>query len=239
MTDGDRDDAMNAATPAPVELETGASPEASIIWLHGLGADGHDFEAVVPELELPAAPALRFVFPHAPLRPVTINAGFVMRAWYDITPQPDGFRENPEHVREAAQIVEALIGREQERGMAPARIVLAGFSQGGAIALHTALRYRQRLAGVLVLSSYLLLAQTLAAEREAANADVPIFMAHGEYDPLIPIPRARASLAALERLGYSVEWHSYPIVHSVSLPELTDVGRWLAGVTRAAIGRRT
>ncbi len=228
---------MNATSPAAVELETGDAPEVSIIWLHGLGADGHDFEAVVPELKLPAMPPLRFVFPHAPPRPVTINAGFVMRAWYDITPQPDGFRENGEHVREAEGIVHGLIAREQGRGIAPARIVLAGFSQGGAIALHTALRYPQRLAGVLVLSSYLPLADTLAEERHEANADVPIFMAHGEYDPLIPIARARASRATLERLGYAVDWRSYPIVHSVSLAEIADVGRWLAALTRAAAGR--
>lgn len=230
---------MNAAAPAPVELETGPSPEASIIWLHGLGADGHDFEPVVPELGLPAAPALRFVFPHAPLRPVTINAGFVMRAWYDITPQLDGFRENPAHVREAAHIVHGLVAREQKRGVPPAHVVLAGFSQGAAIALHTALRYQQRLAGVLALSSYLPLADTLAAERDAANADVPIFMAHGEHDPLIPIARARASLDVLTRLGYDVEWHSYPIVHSVSPAELADVGRWLVAVTQGATGRRS
>lgn len=229
---------QEASDAAPVEVETGPLPEVSVIWLHGLGADGHDFEPVVPELELPAAPALRFVFPHAPPRPVTINAGFVMRAWYDIVPSAEGFRENGEHVREAEHIVHALIARECERGVAPARIVLAGFSQGGAIALHTALRYPQRLAGVLALSSYLPLSDTLAVERHAANADVPIFMAHGEYDPLIPIARALAARATLERLGYPVQWHSYPIVHTVSLAEMADIGRWLSAIVQVATRRK-
>ena len=167
-----------------IEIETGASPRAAVIWLHGLGADGHDFEPIVPELGLPAAPALRFVFPHAPLQAVTMNGGAVMRAWYDVT--GDG-RQDAAGIRASQARVEALIARERARGVAARSIVLAGFSQGGAVALQTGLRHPERLAGILALSSYLPLPDTLAHEASEANRDVPIFMAHGTQDPVIPL----------------------------------------------------
>jgi phospholipase/carboxylesterase len=205
-----------------VEIETGPDPRAAVIWLHGLGADGHDFEPVVPELELPEP--VRFVFPHAPIRPVTINQGMRMRAWYDIF-QFGGGPEDEAGIRASQKLVEQMIAAEKDK-----KIVLAGFSQGGAIVLQTALRHPQRLAGVLALSTYLPLASTLAAEKNPVNQDLPIFMAHGQYDDLIPIRRAEASREALTRLGYKVEWRAYPMPHSVCAPEIADIGRFLAGV---------
>lgn len=210
-----------------VEIETAASPDASVIWLHGLGADGHDFEPVVPELRLPPALRLRFVFPHAPVRPVTLNMGMRMRAWYDIL-QLGGGPEDEAGVRASQGMVEALIERERSRGVAARRIVLAGFSQGGAIALHTGLRHGQRLAGILALSTYLPLAGSLQAERSEANRDVPIFMAHGEFDDIIPITRAQQSRQALAAEGYALQWHSYPMPHSVCGEEIADIAAWLA-----------
>ena len=212
-----------------IEIETGARPDAAVIWLHGLGADGHDFEPIVPELRLPASLSLRFVFPHAPIRPVTLNQGMNMRAWYDIL-QLGGGREDDAGIRASQKAVEDLIAREGTRGIAPRRIVLAGFSQGGAIVLQTALRYPERLAGVLALSTYLPLAPTLAAERDPANQDVPIFMAHGTQDPMIPVDRARASRDALGKLGYPVQWRDYPMPHSVCLEEISDISAWLTQV---------
>ena len=223
-----------AALLDAIELETGRGPgavEAAVIWLHGLGADGHDFEPIVPELGLPAAPRVRFVFPHAPVQPVTINGGFLMRAWYDI--YNDG-RQDAAGVRASQQGVEALIEREKERSVGPHRIILAGFSQGGAIALHTGLRYPARLAGILALSTYLPLGDTLAAEAHPANRDVPILMAHGTQDPLIPLARAAASRDALQSLGYSVEWHEYPMPHSVCAEEIRHIGAWLTRVLTVA-----
>lgn len=211
-----------------VEIETAASPDASVIWLHGLGADGHDFEPVVPELRLPPTLRLRFVFPHAPVRPVTLNMGMRMRAWYDIL-QLGGGPEDEAGVRASQGMVEALIERERSRGVAARRIVLAGFSQGGAIALHTGLRHGQRLAGILALSTYLPLAGSLQAERSEANRDVPIFMAHGEFDDIIPITRAQQSRQALAAQGYALQWHSYPMPHSVCGEEIADIAAWLAG----------
>lgn len=211
-----------------VEIETAASPDASVIWLHGLGADGHDFEAVVPELRLAPTLRLRFVFPHAPVRPVTLNNGMRMRAWYDIL-QLGGGPEDEAGVRASRGMVEALIDRERSRGVAARRIVLAGFSQGGAIALHTGLRQGQRLAGILALSTYLPLAGSLKAERSEANLDVPIFMAHGEFDDIIPISRAQQSRQALVAQGYAPQWHSYPMPHSVCGEEIADIAAWLAG----------
>jgi phospholipase/carboxylesterase len=212
-----------------VEIETVASPDASVIWLHGLGADGHDFEPVVPELRLPPTLRLRFVFPHAPVRPVTLNMGMRMRAWYDIL-QLGGGAEDDVGVRASQGMVEALIERERSRGVAARRIVLAGFSQGGAIALHTGLRHGQRLAGILALSTYLPLAGTLQAERSEANRDVPIFMAHGEFDDIIPLARAQQSRQALAAQGYALQWHSYPMPHSVCGEEIADVSAWLPTV---------
>lgn len=210
-----------------VEIETAASPDASVIWLHGLGADGHDFEPVVPELRLAPTLRLRFVFPHAPVRPVTLNMGMRMRAWYDIL-QLGGGPEDEAGVRASQGMVEALIERERSRGVAARRIVLAGFSQGGAIALHTGLRHGQRLAGILALSTYLPLAGSLQAERSEANRDLPIFMAHGEFDDVIPITRAQQSRQALVAQGYAPQWHSYPMPHSVCGEEIADIAAWLA-----------
>ena len=202
-----------------VEIETGPEPRAAVIWLHGLGADGHDFEPIVPELDLDLA--VRFVFPHAPVRPVTINNGMRMRAWYDIF-QFGGGPEDEAGIRASQKIVEALIAAEKGK-----KVVLAGFSQGGAIVLQAALRHAEALAGVLALSTYLPLAAKVQAEASSANLAVPIFMAHGQYDEIIPIDRAAASRDALQRLGYVVEWHAYPMPHSVCAPEIADISRFL------------
>ena len=215
------------------EIETAASPGASIIWMHGLGADGHDFVDVVPELGLPARPGVRFVFPHAPMRPVTINGGYVMRAWYDIRDDGGVRREDSAGVRASQKAVEALIAREKERGVPAAAIVLAGFSQGGAMALHTALRHTERLAGVMALSCSLPLSDTLAGEAAPANRDVSIFMAHGTHDPMIPMARALRAREVLTGLGYRLEWHEYPMPHSVCVEEIADIGVWLGKVLGA------
>ncbi|MGC2518703.1 MAG: dienelactone hydrolase family protein [Burkholderiales bacterium] len=211
-----------------VEIETGKNPTTSIIWMHGLGADGNDFVPLVPELDLPEAP-IRFVFPHAPMQPVTINSGMVMRAWYDIS-DASIRREDERGVRASQALVEALIEREKERGTKPGRLVLAGFSQGGAIALQTGLRQPQRLAGIMALSTYVPIAGKLAAEANAANRDTPIFMAHGTQDPIIPLPFAAQSRDLLQSLGHVVEWHQYGMPHSVCAEEVRDIGAWLARV---------
>jgi phospholipase/carboxylesterase len=219
-----------------IEIETAPNPGASVILLHGLGADGNDFVPIADELDLSAAGPVRFVFPHAPMRPVTINGGYTMRAWYDILgTELDGTgarREDEAGLRASLAEVEALIAKERSRGIAARRIVLAGFSQGCAMALLTGLRHAERLAGVLGLSGYLPLAATLAAERSAANADVPIFLAHGTQDPVVAIARATASRDALTALGYDVEWHAYPMPHAVCAQEIADVNRWLLNVLR-------
>ena len=212
-----------------IQLETGRDPERSVIWLHGLGADGRDFVPIVGEIDLPPEP-IRFVFPHAPVQPVTINNGMSMRAWYDIVADDLARREDERGVRASQGLVEALIARERERGIPASRIVLAGFSQGGAISLQTGLRHPQRLAGIMALSTYVPIAATLEAERNRANADVPIFMAHGSQDPIIPLGHARRSRELLERLGYPVEWHEYVMPHSVSPHEIRDIGAWLRRV---------
>lgn len=214
---------------ATIEVETGARPDAAVIWMHGLGADGHDFEPVVPELRLPPGLRVRFVFPHAPIRPVTINAGMRMRAWYDIF-QLGGGAEDEAGIRASQAEVEKLIERETQRGVRPGRIVLAGFSQGGAMALHTGLRHPQPLAGIVALSTWLPLAARLPAERHAANAAAPIFMAHGTEDPMVPLALAQASRATLERLGYAVEWHQYPMPHSVCGEEIADIAAFLVRI---------
>jgi len=210
-----------------LDVETGARPTAAVIWLHGLGADGHDFEPIVPELELPEALPVRFVFPHAPPQPVTINGGAVMRAWYDVYSLGGVRREDDAGVRRSQASVEALVARERARGVPAARIVLAGFSQGGAIALQTGLRHPERLAGIMALSTYLPLASTLAAEASAANRAVSIFMAHGLHDSLIPIERARLSRDTLRKAGYDVEWHEYPMEHAVCAEEIAAIAAWL------------
>lgn len=215
-----------------VEIETGPAPRASVIWMHGLGADGHDFEPIVPELSLPKGP-IRFIFPHAPHRPVTINGGMRMPAWYDIlepTLDPASRREDAQGIRGSQAQVEALVARERERGVPDSRIVLAGFSQGGAIALHTGLRHPARLAGIMALSTYLPLQSTLAAEASPANRDVPVFMAHGLADPVVVPVRATASRDLLLGAGYCVQWHEYPMPHAVCAEEIADIGAWLRGV---------
>ena len=207
-----------------IEIETTPAPTASIIWLHGLGADGHDFEPIVPELGLPESTAVRFIFPHAPIRPVTINGGARMRAWYDVT--PDG-QQDAKGIRASQAHVEALIARERTRGISAGAIVLAGFSQGGAMALQTGLRHAERLAGILALSAYLPLPDTLAQEASTANRDLPIFVAHGTQDPVIPLSWAKRSRDFLVELGYAVEWHEYLMPHSVCAEEIEDIGHWL------------
>ncbi|KZC41423.1 MULTISPECIES: alpha/beta hydrolase [Rhodanobacter] len=210
-----------------VEHETGPSPRYSVIWLHGLGADGNDFAPIVPELVDPAWPALRFVFPHAPVRPVTINNGMSMRAWYDIIGFDAHARQDEAGIRVSIAAVEALIEREHERGVPSGRIFLAGFSQGGAIALAAGLRHAEKLAGIVALSTYLPIASALAAERSAANAATPIFWGHGTADPVVVLPRGSASRDALLALGYAVDWHTYPMAHAVCAEEIDDLRRWL------------
>lgn len=218
----------------PVEIETGTGPSASIIWLHGLGADGHDFEVLVPELRLPAKPVVRFVFPHAPYRPVTVNDGYVMRAWYDIAMSERGFNQNAGHIRESQTILRGLIEDEIRRGIPSERIVLAGFSQGGTIALHTGLRYPKPLAGIMSLSAPVPFVGELMAEVNPANAKLPVFMAHGTDDSMVPFATALASCQLMQSRGLSVEWHAYATGHSVVPDELRDIARWLGRVLGAA-----
>lgn len=221
---------MNDDTLQTIELQSHATPAASLIVLHGLGADGTDFLPMADELRLDAVGPVRFVFPRAPVRPVTINNGYPMRAWYDILGTDLARREDEAGLRASQQQVEALIEREIARGMPAARIVLMGFSQGCAMTLLTGLRYGQRLAGLVGLSGYLPLAESTAAERSAANAEAPIFMAHGRDDPMVGIARASASRDALQALGYEVEWHDYAMPHSVCMEEIADLNRWLRRV---------
>ena len=207
-----------------IEIETGPRPEATVIWLHGLGADGHDFEPIVPELRLPKA--VRFVFPHAPVRPVTINNGMRMRAWYDILQFGDG-PEDEQGIRASQVLLENLITAEKKKGIQADKIVLAGFSQGGAIVLQTGLRYAGRLAGIMALSTYLPIAETLQKEKSKANQDLPIFMAHGSYDDIIPLRRAEQSKDLLVKSGYPVEWRTYPMPHSVCPEEIGHISEFL------------
>jgi phospholipase/carboxylesterase len=213
-----------------IEIETGPAPTHAVIWLHGLGADGNDFAPMVPELQLHGTPAIRFVFPHAPVRPVTINNGMAMRAWYDIFTPDLVRREDETGLRASQAAVENLIARENSRGIPSANIVLAGFSQGCAMTLQTGLRIDQKLAGMLCLSGYLPLAALTAAECNSANRDTPIFMAHGTMDPVVDISRAQASREALQALGYSVAWKTYDMGHSVCLEEIADIAAFLRKV---------
>jgi phospholipase/carboxylesterase len=210
-----------------IEIETAPRPTASVIVLHGLGADGNDFVPVAEELDLRTIGPVRFVLPHAPTRPVTINGGYVMRAWYDILGTDLAKREDEEGLRQSMQSVQALIARERDRGLPASRIVLMGFSQGCAMVLLAGLRHDERLAGLVGLSGYLPLAASTAAERNPANNDVPIFLAHGSSDTVIPIDRALASRDVLSELRYPVEWHEYPMQHSVCAQEISDLNRWL------------
>lgn len=212
-----------------VEIETAANPRHAVIWLHGLGADGHDFEPLVPELVAAHWPALRFVFPHAPQRPVTINNGMRMRAWYDIAGTDLATRQDETGVRESIAQIETLIARENARGVASEHIVLAGFSQGGAVALAAGLRHARRLAGVIALSTYLPIHESTAVERAPANAAVPIYMAHGSADPVVPIELGQFSRDHLVALGYAIDWHSYPMGHQLCAPQIVDLREWIGG----------
>jgi phospholipase/carboxylesterase len=213
-----------------VELEPSTPADAAVVWMHGLGADGHDFESLVPELRLGASPAVRFVFPHAPVRPVTINGGQRMRAWYDVAEFDRRAAQDERGLRESAEAIGALVARERERGIAASRMLIAGFSQGGAMALFTALRWPERLGAIVALSSYLPLGETLREELHPANAGLPVFMAHGQFDPILPQSLGEASCDTLRSLGCPVEWHSYPMPHSVCLEEVADLRRFLLSV---------
>jgi phospholipase/carboxylesterase len=210
-----------------VEIETGRAPTASVIWLHGLGADGHDFEPIVPELVAPGERALRFVFPHAPVRPVTLNGGYPMRAWYDIVAIDRRTTEDEQGIRASQAGIAALIERENARGIPSERIVLAGFSQGGAMAIFAGTRYPQRLAGIMGLSCYLVLAGHFAAERVAANQGTPIFLAHGSEDAVVAPVLGEQAHRTLLACGYNVEWHTYRMPHSVCPEEVADIAAWL------------
>lgn len=213
-----------------IEVETAPNPTHAVIWLHGLGADGNDFVPIVPELGLRTP--VRFVFPNAPVAPVTINGGMAMRSWYDILVMDLVRQEDANGIRASESAIRALIARENARGIPTSRIVLAGFSQGCAMTLHTGLRLPETLAGMVGLSGYLPLIDSAADERHTANANTPIFLAHGLYDPVVALARAEASRATLETLGYAVQWHTYPMPHSVCLPEVADIGAFLRDVLR-------
>jgi len=217
-----------------VEIETGANPGGAVIWLHGLGADGHDFEPIVPELMLPSDLPLRFVFPHAPVRPVTLNGGVPMRAWYDILSLDRGAPTDEAGIRASADILNGLIAREKERGLTAGRIVVAGFSQGGAIAMHAALRYPEKLAGLMALSTYLPLHDVFEAEvlqdPRCGFQDLPIFMGHGSFDPMLPMALGEGSARLLRDSGFTVEWHDYPMAHAVCAQEIHDIRTWLLSV---------
>jgi len=220
--------------PETVELTTGDEPTGTVIWLHGLGADGHDFEPIVPELRLPESLPLRFVFPHAPVRPITINAGMSMRAWYDIYSLDAHGRSDEAGIRESSAILVALIEREKARGIKPGKILLAGFSQGGAIAIHTAMRSTEKLAGLMALSTWLPMPEAFAAEvvdnPDAGDMTLPIFMAHGSLDPMLPVQMGRDSKELMIKNGFEVEWHEYPMAHQVCIEEINDIRSWMLQV---------
>jgi phospholipase/carboxylesterase len=213
-----------------IELETSPNPTCSVIWLHGLGADGNDFVPIIPELRLPSNPAIRFIFPSAPSMPVTVNGGYVMPAWYDIVGRNLMDQEDADGIKQSAASIIELIEHEVQRGIDYQHIVLAGFSQGCAMALYIGLRLPHQLAGIIALSGYLPLALSLNIEKHIANQSTPIFMAHGTYDPVVVLDRAQASLALLEKLGYPVDWNEYPMEHSVNHEELADISRFLQEV---------
>lgn len=235
--DESRDEVIVTLTPrAAPSASLASGGAASVIWLHGLGADGHDFVPIVPELRLAPSAPLRFVFPHAPVRPVTINNGMPMRAWYDITELSSAGRQDEAGTRESAARVDALVRREIDRGVTSRRIVIAGFSQGGAIALHAALRYPERLGGVMGLSTYLPLHDSLAREASAANRDLPILMCHGRDDPMLPLQLGAMSRDLLVALGYAVEWKVYPMQHEVCRAEIADIAAWLGARFASSAG---
>lgn len=216
-----------------VEIDPASGPaRCAVIWLHGLGADGHDFEPLVPYLGLDPGLGVRFVFPHAPAIPVTLNMGMVMPAWYDIAETDLRRRHDEAGIRASARRLADLVGRENERGVPSSRIVLAGFSQGGAIALHQGLRHPEALAGILALSTYLVCQDTVAKERSEATARIPIFQAHGTFDPMVPLARGEESRDRLRSLGYEVDWHTYPMAHEVHPGEIDDIAKWLTKALR-------
>ena len=219
---------MNASVEAVV-LEPPGNHDASIIWMHGLGADGHDFETIVPEFKLPADNGVRFIFPHAPMRPITINAGITMRGWYDIKELSKNREEDVAGIKESSVMITGLMDAERDKGIPSTRILLAGFSQGGAIALYCGLRYRQPLAGIIALSTYLALADELANEAVSENRGTEIFMGHGSTDPLIVLEQGELSRDRLLATGYKVDWHAYPMPHSVSAQEIADVAGFIRG----------
>jgi phospholipase/carboxylesterase len=211
-----------------IEINPENPPVATIIWLHGLGADGHDFVPLVPELDIPRTMPLRFVFPHAPVRPVTLNGGMAMRAWYDIISLDRNGPVDAAGINESSALLESLIAREEQRGIDPGRIVLAGFSQGGAIAINTVLRAGRKLAGLMALSTYLPLPGEI--DNSAGSRELPVFMAHGTFDPMLPIAWGKASADHLRAAGYTVEWHDYPMAHAVCPEEIRDIRNWLLSV---------
>jgi phospholipase/carboxylesterase len=221
---------MSAPVLATVEVATGPSPTASVIWMHGLGADGHDFEPAVPQLARSLGRALRFVFPHAPVRPVTLNGGMPMRAWYDIVQLNRRAAEDEAGVRSSDAALRMLVRRENERGVPSAQIVLAGFSQGGVMALYTGTRMPEKLAGIIGLSCYMPIAAAFPAERSAANQSTPVLLAHGTLDPVVELQQGEAARALLVEAGYAVEWHSYPMGHSVCSEELAVIAAFLQRV---------
>jgi phospholipase/carboxylesterase len=222
--------AENRGRPAmleTVEIATGPAPVAAVIWLHGLGADGHDFEPLVPQLTWPGAPDIRFVFPHAPVRPVTINGGMAMRAWYDIVSLTTSRDRDQRGIADSIEQAAALVRRERDRGIEAGRIVVAGFSQGGAIALQLVLRYPERLAGLVALSTYLLFDDRLEQAANEANRGLPVFLGHGRQDPMVPCRLGEMAAERLRAMGYAVEWHSYPMPHAVCPDEVDDLAAWL------------
>jgi phospholipase/carboxylesterase len=224
---------MSSGSLETIELQTAPNPSASVIWLHGLGADGNDFVPLVPELDLTGCAPIRFVFPNAPVMPVTINGGYRMRAWYDILGADLVRREDEAGIRKSATLLEDLMAKEKARGIKANHMVLAGFSQGCAMTLHTGLRHGEQLAGLIGLSGYLPLADTVAAERSANNLQTPIFLAHGTADPVVPLVRAKASLSHLQSLGYAIDWHTYPMQHSVHPDEVAAIDGFLRRVLPA------
>ena len=212
---------MNNNHLETVEITPNGAAQASVIWLHGLGADGHDFESIVPHLRLPDSIKVRFIFPHAPKQPVTVNGGYVMRAWYDIYEQTLDRKVDFDGIQTSSQHIERLIAREIDKGIAPNNIMLAGFSQGGVIALETGLRYQPRLAGIVALSTY------LADTKQVPSGNMPIFMGHGSFDPVVPFKLGQKAQEALQNNGHSVRWHSYPMEHSVCMEEIGEIGKWM------------
>jgi phospholipase/carboxylesterase len=218
------------STIVPLEtvvIETQTPVTVSVIWLHGLGADGHDFADIVPQLQLPASLGVRFIFPHAPVRPVTLNNGFAMRAWYDIYSLGDLHEEDRAGIRMSEQSIRQLIDDQRAAGISVSHIILAGFSQGGAMALYTGLRYPLRLGGIMGLSTYLPLASELAAQASSENRQTPIFLAHGEQDDILPFALGQKTRDYLLQAGYPVEWRAYPMAHQVCLPEIADISQWI------------